>query len=219
MINETIYLRSRNVIKSYSNYNIKNWPKSCLTFLKISFFWLILSGPGFSKSDVGTFSLDNTNFVVLIAFIIFLGILIYYKVPNKIINLLDDRADSIKNEIDEANHLLEEAKTILAQLEREHKENIARAELIVKDAETSAEQMIADSKADIKEAIARKIKMAESQVSASEKAIMQEIKDRAIDLSIDLAKKDLAKRVDSKLTDKLFTDSVNGFGQIMGGKN
>ena len=45
------------------------------------------------------FSLRNTDFVVLIAFLLFLGILVYFKVPGMIIGLLDKRAAQIKAEL------------------------------------------------------------------------------------------------------------------------
>ena len=41
------------------------------------------------------FSLRNTDFVVTIAFLIFIGILVYYKVPQLIGGLLDKRAAMI----------------------------------------------------------------------------------------------------------------------------
>ena len=61
------------------------------------------------------FSLHNTNFVVLLAFIVFVGILLYAKVPAKIGGLLDARAVQIKAELDEARALREEAKALLSE--------------------------------------------------------------------------------------------------------
>ena len=64
------------------------------------------------------FSLSNTNFIVSIAFILFLGVLAYFKVPGMIDKQLDDRAEGIKSELDEACALREEAQTLLASFER-----------------------------------------------------------------------------------------------------
>ncbi|MEC7256422.1 MAG: ATP F0F1 synthase subunit B, partial [Pseudomonadota bacterium] len=60
------------------------------------------------------FSLDNTNFIVLLAFILFIAILFYFKVPGKIAEMLDKRAAGIKSDLDEARALREEAQTLLA---------------------------------------------------------------------------------------------------------
>ncbi len=62
------------------------------------------------------FSLHNTNFVVLIAFLVFVGILVWKKVPGMLGRMLDDRAQMIRNELDEARLLREEAQSLLASL-------------------------------------------------------------------------------------------------------
>ena len=107
---------------------------------------------GYAASDAPMFSLANTDFVVAIAFFIFLGVLIYFKVPRIIANLLDKRANTIRSEIDEAHKLLEDAKSLLAKLEREHKENIHKAQEIIEDAELNSKKMIQDSKSEMSRA-------------------------------------------------------------------
>ncbi|MGR3583333.1 MAG: F0F1 ATP synthase subunit B, partial [Pseudooceanicola nanhaiensis] len=51
------------------------------------------------------FSLGNTNFIVLLAFILFLAVLVYFQVPGKLAGMLDKRADGIRSELDEARAL------------------------------------------------------------------------------------------------------------------
>ncbi|MBN8194877.1 hypothetical protein JI667_22525, partial [Bacillus sp. NTK074B] len=51
------------------------------------------------------FSLRNTNFVVLLAFLLFVGVLFYFKVPSLIAGLLDKRAATIRAELAEARKL------------------------------------------------------------------------------------------------------------------
>jgi hypothetical protein len=76
--------------------------------------------------------------VVLIAFIAFIGILIYAKVPAKLTGMLDARAATIKAELDEARRLREEAKSILATYERRQKEVQEQADRIVSQAKEEA---------------------------------------------------------------------------------
>ena len=64
------------------------------------------------------FSLKNTDFVVLLGLLVFIGILVYFKVPSLIMGMLDKRADDIKSELDEARKLREDAQTLLASYER-----------------------------------------------------------------------------------------------------
>ena len=95
------------------------------------------ASPAFAASGP-FFSLHNTNFVVLIAFLVFVGVLFYFKVPGMIGGLLDKRADEIKSELDEARALREEAQTILASYERKQKDVQEQADRIVATAREDA---------------------------------------------------------------------------------
>ena len=94
--------------------------------------------PAFAASGP-FFSLGNTDFVVAVAFVLFIGVLIYFKVPGLIAGLLDKRAEGIQSELDEARALREEAQSILASYERKQKEVAAQAEQIVANAKSEAQ--------------------------------------------------------------------------------
>ena len=98
---------------------------------------LIFASPVLAASGP-FFSLRNTDFVVLISFILFGLVLIYLKVPSMLGKMLDQRAASIKTELDEARALREEAQTILASYERKQKEVSEQAARIVEDAKNEA---------------------------------------------------------------------------------
>ena len=80
--------------------------------------------------------LNNTEIVVAIGFVIFVGVLIYFGVPGMVTRMLDARAVRIKQELDEARALRDEAQTLLAGYERRQKEVKAQAEDIVTAVET-----------------------------------------------------------------------------------
>ena len=67
----------------------------------------LAAGPAFAAGDKPFFSLANTDFVVLISFLLFIGVLVYLKVPGLLGGLLDKRAAGIQAEIDEARALRE----------------------------------------------------------------------------------------------------------------
>ena len=151
-------------------------------------------------------SMNNTDFVVSLAFLAFISLIVYLKVPKKIGNILDKRSDTIKLEIESANKILEESKTLLAELEREHKLNIQKAEKIIQDADSESKRLIKQAKEDLKLAIGRKISLAEDQIKAVEKSVIKSVRDKAIDMSIVLAKENL-KTSSSKNTEKANIDS------------
>ena len=77
------------------------------------------------------YKLSNTDFIVAISFLLFLGVLFYFKVPAMIGGLLDKRAEGIKSELDEARALREEAQSLLASYERKQREVQEQADRIV----------------------------------------------------------------------------------------
>ena len=82
----------------------------------------LIAAPAFAAPGKPFFSLANTDFIVLISFILFIGVLFYFKVPGMIGGMLDKRAEGIQKELDEARALREEAQSILAGYERKQKE-------------------------------------------------------------------------------------------------
>ncbi len=183
-----------------------------LSFLVI--FYLINFNSLFSASkDVPLVSLNNTDFVVAISFIIFILILIYLKVPKKVGTLLDERANSIKLEIDEANKILEDSKSVLADLEREHKLNIQKAEKIIEESEEKAKNIIESAKQESKELIENKVKSAQAQIKSFEKNLIKEITEKAIDLAVNNAQKEII--ANSKKNNKqVISNSINDLGKL-----
>lgn len=141
------------------------------------------------------FSLQNTNFVVLLAFIGFIALLIYMKVPAKLTGMLDARAVQIKSDLDEARALREEAKTILASYEKRQKEVQAQADRIVSSAREEAMAAAAQAKADLKTSIARRLAAATDQIASAEAAAIRQVREQAVNMAIAAAGDVLAKQM------------------------
>ena len=141
------------------------------------------------------FSLHNTNFVVLLAFVLFVGILLYAKVPAKIGGLLDARAVQIKAELDEARALRDEAKALLASYEKKQKDVAEQSERIVASAKEEAMAAAAQAKADLKVSIARRVAAAEDQIASAEQSAIRAVKDQAIAVAVAAAGDVLAKQM------------------------
>ncbi|AWB47511.1 ATP F0F1 synthase subunit B [Gemmobacter aquarius] len=141
------------------------------------------------------FSLRNTDFIVTLAFIVFIGILLYAKVPAKIAAMLDGRAVQIKAELDEARALREEAKVLLASYERKQKDVIEQANRIVASAKEEAMAAAAQAKADLQVSIARRVAAAEDQIASAEQSAIRAVKDQAISVAVAAAGDVLAKQM------------------------
>lgn len=153
-------------------------------------------------------SLHNTNFIVLLAFIVFLAVLVYFKVPGMVGGLLDKRAEGIAAELAEARSLREEAQTILASYERKQKEVAEQAEHIVAHAKKEAAEAAEAAKADLKSSIARRIAAAEDQIKSAENAAVKEVRDTAVSVAIGAAKDLIAQKMTAADGNKLIDAAI-----------
>jgi F-type H+-transporting ATPase subunit b len=154
------------------------------------------------------YALTNSNFIVLIAFVIFLGILYYFKVPGIIGDMLDKRAAQIRADLDEARALREEAQSLLASFQRKQEEVKAQAERIVVHARQEAEQAAEVAKADLARTIERRLKAAEDQIAASEAAALREVKDRAAAIAVAAAGDIIARSMSAKDAGRLIDEAI-----------
>ncbi|MBV7377850.1 F0F1 ATP synthase subunit B [Maritimibacter dapengensis] len=167
----------------------------------------VAAGPAVAAT--GPFvSLGNTDFIVLLAFIAFVLVLLYFKVPGMIGGLLDKRADGIKAELEEARALREEAQTILASYERKQKEVAQQADQIVEHAKAEAAAAAEVAKEDLKSSIARRLAAAEDQIKSAESAAIKEVRDSAITTAIAAAQDIISKKMTAAEGNKLIDAAI-----------
>jgi F-type H+-transporting ATPase subunit b len=154
------------------------------------------------------FSLHNTNFIVLLAFIVFIGVLIYFKVPGMVTGMLDKRAEGIKSDLDEARALRDEAQTILASYERKQKEVAEQAEHIIEHAKRESAEAAEVAKEDLKTSIARRIAAAQEQIKSAETAAVKEVRNTAISVAVGAAQDLIAKNMTATDGNKLIEDAI-----------
>ena len=157
-------------------------------------------------------TLNNTDFVVSIAFVIFIGVLIYLKVPKMLGKMLDDRADTIKTEIDEARALQEEAKTILASYERKRKEVAEQSISIIAQAKEEAQFAADAAKEALSKTIERRLQSATEQISSAQDAAIREVKDKAVTVAIAAAGDVIAAKMAAKDGNALIDAAIKDVG-------
>jgi F-type H+-transporting ATPase subunit b len=154
------------------------------------------------------FSLGNTNFIVLLSFLLFVGILVYAKVPAKVTSMLDARAVQIRADLEEAKALREEAQTILASYERKQKDVQAQAERIVTSAREEAMAAAAQAKEDLKVSIARRLAAAEDRIASAEAGALREVREKAVAVAVAAAGDLLAKQMTAETADAMIDASL-----------
>jgi F-type H+-transporting ATPase subunit b len=156
--------------------------------------------------------LNNTEIVVAIGFVIFVGVLIYFGVPGMLTRALDARAVRIKAELDEARALRDEAQTLLAGYERRQKEVKAQAEDIVTAARAEAEKAAEAAKEDIRKSVARRLKTAAEQIAAAEQSAIRQIKDRAVTVAVAAAGDVLRENMKAADANRLIDAAISEVG-------
>ena len=152
--------------------------------LRLATLLILAAGPALAAEGKPFFSLANTDFIVLIAFIVFIGVLFYFGVPRMVGGMLDKRAADIQAELDEARKLREDAQTVLASYERKAREVEGQAAEIVNHAKEEARAAAEQAKAEIEAQVARRLQGAEDRIASAEAAALREVKDRAAEIAV-----------------------------------
>jgi F-type H+-transporting ATPase subunit b len=177
--------------------------------LRMSAIALLIASPAFAAVEGKPFfSLYNTDLIVLAAFIIFVGILLYAKVPAKLTAFLDARGVSVQSELNDARRLREEALQLYAEFERKQTEVKEQAARIVEKAKADAELVAEQTKAEIEASITRRLKAAEDQIGSAEAAAIRDVREKATNIAIAAAGDLLAKQMDATRSDALVSRAI-----------
>src|SRR3954463_1471666 len=123
----------------------------------------------------------EAEFWVAVAFVIFVGILIYVGVPKMLTNALDDRAKRVRAELDQARRLKEEAQKLLAEYKAKQRQADDEAAAIIAGAKAEAGRFAAEAKAKMEEFVARRAKMAEAKIAQAEAQAVADVRAAAAD--------------------------------------
>lgn len=163
-----------------------------------------------------TADLGDPTIWVFIAVVIFLLSLMYFGIHKKIAGALDARSDAIRNELDEARRLREEAQALLASYQRKQKEAEEQAESIVKQARSDAENMATQARKDLAERLERRAAQAEAKIVNAEAQAMGEVKAKAADLALNTAETLLRTKLTAADKSKLIQDGIKQMGATLG---
>lgn len=152
---------------------------------------------------------SNPLFWVLVAFLTFVALVIYYQVPAIIGKMLDDRADGIRKELDEARKLREDAQALLADYQRKAREAESEARSIIDQAKREAEALAVDARKALAESVERRSKIAEEKIARAETQALSEVRATAVETAISAAHELLKTRAGGSVGDTLISQSIN----------
>ena len=146
----------------------------------------------------------DATFWVGVSFVLFFGVLIYLKVPQKVNELLSKLITDIKNEIDESEKLRSEAKILLDNSQAKLESANEEGKKIIDQAKKESENLIIEMNDKFHKSSEIKKSLAENKISQMKEAALKEIKDSSIRLAVESVKKIISTSIDKSKLDNLF---------------
>ncbi|MAV98601.1 MAG: ATP F0F1 synthase subunit B [Rhodobiaceae bacterium] len=146
---------------------------------------------------------------VAIGFILFILLLVYFKVPGQITKILDNRANKIRSELDEAKKLREEAQAMLADFQKKNKDAEKNAKALIDEARKLAKNYEKDAKSKFDENMERRKKLLDEKLKRAEVEALNQIKNDITDIVFDAIDKSLSNNnINSEASDKIIDNGI-----------
>jgi len=146
---------------------------------------------------------------VLVAFILFIALLVYLKVPAKVAAMLDDRANKIASELAEAKRLREEAQALLAEYQKKRVDAERDAVNIIEQAKREAEAFATEARAKLTETLDRRSRQAEQKIAQAEAQAVKEVRNIATDLAVAAAGHLIGSTAKGDAGNRLIEDGIS----------
>tara|TARA_Y100001970_G_scaffold73242_1_gene92911 strand:+ start:618 stop:1115 length:498 start_codon:yes stop_codon:yes gene_type:complete len=146
----------------------------------------------------------DATFWVAISFFLFIGLLVYFKIPQKVNEILNSLITNIKNEIDESEKLRNEAKTLLDNSQSKLDSASAEANKIIEQAKKDSENFVIEINEKFHKSAEMKKKLAETKIAQMKEAALKEIKDTSIKIAVDSVKKIITTSIDKNKLNTIF---------------
>jgi len=148
------------------------------------------------------------TFWVFLGLLVFIGVLIYLKVPGMAVAALDKRADKIRTDLEAAARLRAEAEALLKEYQRKRGEAEAEAAEILTQAKREATLLGEEARARIEDYVARRTKGVEARIAQAETQAVAEVRSRAIDVAAAAAGRILAEEAKGGKGDALIARAI-----------
>ena len=150
----------------------------------------------------------DATFWVMISFFLFVGLLIYFQIPQKIRTALDESILNIKNQIDEADKLKEDAKYILTEHEKKISNSKAEVQLMINKANEATERNIIKTNEDFHNLMENRKRNAEERIKQLKNQALKDIKNTSVKIAIESVEKLLKNSLDKSKLDKIYMSSI-----------
>ena len=161
----------------------------------------------------------DATFWVAVSFLIFVGVVIYLKVPQKIDGSLNESIKKIKDGLDNAEKLKDEAKNILSEYESKVSKSKEEIKNLITDAKNQAEKNIIKTNEEFHKIVENRKKLAEEKIRQMKIQAIKDVKNSSVDIAIGSVKKIIKNSIDKKKLDKVYISSIEEAKKILKNKS
>ena len=161
----------------------------------------------------------DATFWVAISFLLFIFLLFYFKVPQKIDQFLSENIKVIRGEIEHAEKLKDEAKNILSDYDSKLSKSKIEIKKMLNDAEKHAEKNIIRSNEQFHIQIENRKKTAEDKIKQMKLQAIKDLKNSAVEVAVNSVEKIIKNSIDKKKLDKIYISSIDEAKKILKNKS
>ena len=151
---------------------------------------------------------QDPTFWVLVAFIGFIGVLVYFKVPGMVTKALDARAEKIQMDLEEADALLKEAQDLLASYQKKQRDSSDESQAIQARAHEEAERILKNGRLRLEDSLQRREKLAMDRITQAEVSALAEIQALTVDIALDATHELLATNISDDKANAMLNDAI-----------
>jgi F-type H+-transporting ATPase subunit b len=153
----------------------------------------------------------QAEFWVAVAFVLLMVVFGWFGIHRTILTALDHRSVRIKQELDDARRLRDEAAALLADYKKRHAAAEREAQDIITSAKEEAERIAAEAKAKMEDFVARRTKTAEGKIALAEAQAVADVRAAAAEAAVTAATSVLSQSVKGSVADDLI---AKGIGEV-----
>jgi len=161
----------------------------------------------------------DATFWVAVSFVIFIGIIFYLKVPQKVASSLDDSIKKIKEGIDNAEKIKDEAKNILSEYETKVSKSKEEIQNIIQKAKDESEKNIIKTNKEFHNALDNRKKISENKIKQMKLQAIKDVKNASVKIGIQAVEKIIKNSIDKKKLDKIYVASIEEAKKILKNKS
>ena len=150
----------------------------------------------------------DATFWVMISFFAFIGLLIYFKIPQKIKTVLNENIRNIKNQIDEAEKLKEDDKNILTEHEKKISNSKADVKQLLNKANEEVEKNVIKTNREFHNLMETRKKNAEERIKQLKYQALKDIKNASVKIAIESVEKLIKNSLDKSKLDRIYSSSI-----------